>query len=147
MMGEFIEKVSEIASTIDEVASAKKGKGLKVSELVDIVGNSTNVPINCYPGIEGGTCYKEAYFISLHDKQYVGTRRKKGHLTFAGALREIVRHMQGLCPNKTYHAVLITDRWDSELFRYWKSNFEEIKLIATIEFYLIESGKCTQIKV
>ena len=38
-MGEFIERVSKIASGIDEAATAKRGKGLKVSELVEKLHN------------------------------------------------------------------------------------------------------------
>ena len=147
MMGEFIELADSIASAIEEAAHKYEERGLSVSELGDIIQRQHQRPMNVYPSITKGECQKLAVFISLSVKKYVGKRKKKGHLSFPEALIKIVQHMQGHCVDETYHVVLITDSWNSDLWSDWHANIDQIKHKAAIEVYLLESGNISRIKI
>ncbi len=146
-MGEFHDMANQIASEIYENV-AQKGKGISAAEVTKIVLRYSEHfgPTNCYPGVGGASCYKIAVFVSLRAKVHVGQRRKKGHLGFSKALTEIVRHMQGRCPDETYHVVLITDDWNADIYNDWKANFEQIKKNASVEMYLMNNKSCNPIK-
>ncbi len=148
-MSDFEGIVSEISNEINERV-LDNIKGISAKELTEIVTDNTKYRfgvVNCYPGVEGSECHKIAIFISLSAKKYVGSRRKKGHLTFSQALTEIVRHMQGRCPDKTYHAILITDNWQPDIYDAWRANLQQIKQNATVDVYMIDSANCNRIKI
>ncbi len=147
-MSDFEDIVRNIGREINKQIS-DNNKSISAKELTEIVTDSTEYRfgvVNCYPGVEGGECHKIAIFISLNAKKYVGSRRKKGHLTFSQALTEIVRHMQGRCPDKTYHAILITDNWQPDIYDAWRANLQQIKQNATVDVYILDSDNCNRIK-
>jgi len=147
-MSDFEGVVSDISREINERSSDNKN-GISAKELTDIITQNMEHRfglVNCYPGVEGGECEKVAFFISLSAKKYVGSRRKIGHLTFSQTLTEVVRHMQGRCPDKTYHAILITDNWQPDIYNDWRANLQQIKQNATVDVYMIDFANCNRIK-
>jgi hypothetical protein len=147
-MSEFQDMACRISDGINDRISDTE-KGISAQELMNIVGDATEKfpPINCYPGIKGAPCEKLAFFISLNAKKYVGSRRKKGHLSFSQALVEMIRHMQGRCPDKTRYAILITDTWQPDIFDGWRANMKQIIQNATIEIYLMKSNGVVRIDI
>ena len=126
--------------------TAEQNRGISVQELNDMIDQNLG-NVNCYPGVEDGTCHQVAFFISLSSKRYLGTGRKKGHLTFSQILTELVRHMQGHCPDKTRHAILITDNWQPDVYNAWKANIDQITKTKTVDIYLIDPKNCNKIIV
>ena len=142
-MGEFHKQADEIARVINEKSTGK----MDISELPKITAEIVGHEVNCYPGVPGIECHEGAYFYALDKGKYKGTRGI--NLSLYVVLAKIVQHMIGSCEGQTKYAVLITDKWDGNIYSPWKSTFEKIMKNAHIEIYLITSdtGNCTKIEI
>ena len=111
--------------------------GIRPQDIPDLFGRMTNSSygqFNCYPGIPGSGCFKEALFVSLKSPRYA---KGRGHLTFKQAIEKLIQHMQGSCANITEIAILVTDNWDPKVFAEWKTTLLNIKKNKDIKIYLI----------
>jgi hypothetical protein len=140
-MGKYESAARRIAEAMHEAKSP--GKGIRTQDIPGIIGCGGEVA-NCYPGIPGSVCCREAFFVSLTSKQYV---IGKGHLSFRGAIELVVKHMQGPCKGITKVAIIIADSWDPSAYSEWQANIEQIKSEALVEAYLIVEGRTTLVSI
>lgn len=141
-MGEFYYIAEMIAIHVNELARSGK---IGVEEIADICRAAIGKEINLYPGVSGHKCHDLSLFISLSSPEYA--KGKHGHLSCRQAIEKVVQHMQGSCINKTYHAILITDSWDSSASYEWRSNLQQIDNFACFEIYLIARNRVSEIKI
>ena len=128
---------SEFLSIAQRIAEASAHGGLTVAQIGEIARSQLG-EINCYPGEPTGRCHELALFIALRGQL---RNKKKGHYHCSGIFEEMVRHMQGACPEVTRHAVLILDHWWEEHYEKWRPNIEAMKRDGIrFEAYLIGVG-------
>jgi hypothetical protein len=99
--------------------------------------------INLYPYGEPGRCCDFALFLSLQTVAYIEPR-SRGHMSCARAIEEIVKHMQGKCPDITREALFLTDYWDGAAFQSWKIILHQIQRHACLEVYLLGGKKVSE---
>jgi hypothetical protein len=127
---------TEFFALAERLARTANDGGLSVDQLNDIAASQFG-DINCYPGRPSDQCYPLALFVALHGQ----LRQDRGHYSCAQILEEMVRHLQGRCPDTTRHAVLIVDAWWHDHYEKWHSNLENMKQRGIqIEAFLIGAG-------
>ncbi len=153
-MGEFIGIAESIAETLEIIKREKETgeiapEDIERAHIPEVIGApcGRGRPINFYPyGTPGYGCCEFALFLSLQTTAYV-KKRRRGHINCGQAIRQIVQHMQGSCMGKTLSAVLVTDNWDEDSYRFWKENFNNINKHAYIEVYLLAGKGVSEIQV
>jgi hypothetical protein len=119
------------------------GGGIKGSDIAGFIGERGE-PINCYPGVPGGGCHEEAYFISLKSPKYTAPRGK--HLGLSEAMQKLVQHMQGHCIGITRQAYVVCDNWQPELADPWRSNIKVIRDSGcVVQIWLYNDGQFTML--
>jgi hypothetical protein len=142
-MCEFRGQVEEIIHRLSKNDTGKMNINNLAKITADTVGTDQ---VNCYPGISGNKCYKEAYFYSLDKNKYAKTRGK--NLSLGYILTKVVQHMIGHCEGETRFAVIITDNWNDDTFEPWRSTFKKIlQNGGYIEIYVLMSGSYHEIKI
>ncbi len=153
-MGEFIGIARVLAETLEKMKRKNETgeitpKDIKRENIPGVIGESygRGRPINFYPyGTPGYGCCELALFLSLQTSAYI-KRGSRGHMNCGQAIQRIVQHMQGICMDKTKHAVLVTDNWDGDSYEFWSRNFNNISQHALIEVYLLAGKGVSEIEV
>jgi hypothetical protein len=122
----------------------KIGRGPVGVHNIGDIAKQVGLEANFYPGVSSEDCCDNAFFISLSSKSY---RKGRGHYYFNEILQKLIQHMQGACPGTAKRAIVITDSFEPDEFQRWKFNIDEIRKIATVEFYLISGSRYTQLSV
>ena len=127
---------TEFLPLVQRLAEVAASDGISVAQVNEIATAELG-EINAYPGTPSDVCHPLALFVALHGQ----LRQGRGHYNCAQILEEMVRHLQGRCPQQTRHAVLIVDAWWHDHYEKWRSNLETIKREGVrIEAYLIGAG-------
>lgn len=141
-MGQFMGIAQQIAAQLTDQGA--EGSGLTRDDLIRQIGNAAGHAINCYPGDPTSACHSLAVFVSITDP--ASRKRRRGHLSFAQAHKNLVQHMQGACQGQTGAAVLIADSWDAVACHEWRENLKQIRASgALVEMYLVRDGRCWEI--
>lgn len=140
-MSQYESAARRIVEAIHEAKSS--GNGIRSKDVPEIIGGGSE-GVNCYPGIPGLGCCREAFFVSLTNKVYA---TGKGHLSFRGVIEQVVKHMQGHCKGIAKVAIVIADSWDPVTYSEWQANVEHIKSEAHVEAYLISERDIVPVSI
>lgn len=142
----YYEVAERILDRIKKCGTIDGPAHITPNDLVELVGGNSGL-VNCYPGVPGNVCCREAFFISLTSTRYIPSRGG-GHLTFRKALETFVQHMQGHCKGRTEVAIFIVDSFDPDAFCEWQSNIEQLRSDgAHIGAFLITGDKVNPINL
>lgn len=96
--------------------------------------------INFYPGDNKAFCCLDAIFISIKHQPRLKTLSRKEMIPLKTVLEKISQHIFGECSGYTNKVILITDTFDSELFKPWVSSFKNSNCWIEI-IYVRENGE------
>jgi hypothetical protein len=127
---DFITKLQNFGNNnLDRIFDEKNTINDKAMSMEDFFGGSGSGEnaINLYPCDNKGACCEEAWFISFHTSPFK-TKFKKTHLVkMEDMLPIMIQKVLGTCRNHNRNVILITDRYNQELFKPWMGNLKFIK--------------------
>ena len=135
--GRYYATARRLTKVINSWGAQDSLEGVRVRKLI---AESSGIPMRSFglfPYEKEKKPKKTMFFVSLNEwREYSSFFNGKYGTNFGDTLTALIVHMQGKGRGITKEVVIITDRWDSDAYEFWKYNLKAIRDEAHLEIYL-----------